>query len=120
MAERLDTSDVHMVELNISCPTSREGGASFGTSCESVEKVTAEVRRCSAAADRQADAQCYLHRGYRGGGGGGGADALSLINTLTGMRIDLKTRRLSAQQYRRIIRSGGIPRRTHWHRYTRG
>ena len=34
MAERLDASDVHMVELNISCPNVKKGGASFGTSCK--------------------------------------------------------------------------------------
>ncbi len=44
MAERLDTSDVHMVELNISCPRVKEEEPALAPPV-SVEKVTAEVRR---------------------------------------------------------------------------
>ena len=44
IAERLSDSDVDMIELNISCPNVKEGGAQFGTSPESVEKITAAVR----------------------------------------------------------------------------
>jgi dihydroorotate dehydrogenase (NAD+) catalytic subunit len=94
MAERLSDTDVDIIELNISCPNVKQGGVSFGTSCESVVEVTSQVKKRSNKplmvkltpnvtsigdiAKAAADA---------------GADALSLINTLTGMRIDIKTRR---------------------------
>ena len=42
----LSTTDVDMIELNISCPNVREGGVAFGTSCHSVEAITKAVRRC--------------------------------------------------------------------------
>lgn len=94
VAAKLDETDVHMIELNISCPNVKEGGAAFGTSCSTAAQVTAAVRRAThkplvvklspnvtsitEIAKAVADA---------------GADALSLINTLLGMRIDLQTRR---------------------------
>ena len=94
MAEKLDPSEVDMVELNISCPNVREGGVNFGTSCGMVEQVTGEVRRrlkkplmvkltpnVTNLGDIAAAAEAA------------GADCVSLINTLTGMRIDLRTRR---------------------------
>ena len=94
MAEKLDPSEVDMVELNISCPNVREGGVNFGTSCGMVEQVTGEVRRrlkkplmvkltpnVTNIGDIAAAAEAA------------GADCVSLINTLTGMRIDLRTRR---------------------------
>lgn len=94
MAQRLSQTEVDLIELNISCPNVKEGGAAFGTSCESVEKITKAVRafckkplivklspNVSNIADIAAAAESE------------GADAVSLINTLTGMRIDLKTHR---------------------------
>lgn len=93
-AEKLNDTNVDMIELNISCPNVKEGGASFGTSCAAAAEVTREVRRVSnkplmikltpnvtdiTEIARAVEAE--------------GADAVSLINTLTGMRIDLRTRR---------------------------
>ncbi len=93
-AEILSESDIDMIELNISCPNVKEGGVQFGTSCESVGAITRAVRKhCRkpliiklspnvsdiASIARAAEAE--------------GADAVSLINTLTGMRIDINTRR---------------------------
>lgn len=94
MAERLDDSAVHMVELNISCPNVKEGGASFGTSCRSVEQVTAEVRRrCRKPLIVKLTPNVTSIGDMADAAQAAGADALSLINTLTGMRIDLRTRR---------------------------
>lgn len=93
-AEKLNDTNVDMIELNISCPNVKEGGASFGTSCAAAAEVTREVRRVSnkplmikltpnvtdiTEIARAVEAE--------------GADAVSLINTLTGMRIDIKSRR---------------------------
>ncbi|MCI8554438.1 MAG: dihydroorotate dehydrogenase [Clostridiales bacterium] len=94
MAERLEDSAVHMVELNISCPNVKEGGASFGTSCQSVEQVTAEVRRrCCKPLIVKLTPNVTSIGDMAAAAEAAGADVLSLINTLTGMRIDLRTRR---------------------------
>ena len=94
ICERLSETDVDMIELNISCPNVRCGGMSFGVLPSSVEEVTRPARTpCSipliakfthmfsdlADNDRAAE--------------NGGADAVSLINTLTGMAVDVYTRR---------------------------
>ena len=44
MAEKLSTTDVDLIELNISCPNVKQGGVQFGTSCAGVENITAAVR----------------------------------------------------------------------------
>lgn len=89
VAMRLSETPVDMIELNISCPNVKEGGAAFGVYPESVEKITAAVRaHCKKplivkltpnTADIVACACAAV---------GAGADAISLINTLTGMAID--------------------------------
>ncbi len=94
LVERLSDSDVDMVELNISCPNVKQGGAAFGVTCESAASVVKAVRKvCKKplivklspnVTDIAAIAQAVEAEG---------ADAVSLINTLLGMRIDIKTRR---------------------------
>lgn len=91
---RLQDADVDMIELNISCPNVKEGGVSFGTSAKSVENITKQVKAVAKQplmikltpnvtdiTETAAAAEA------------GGADAVSLINTLTGMKIDINTRR---------------------------
>ena len=94
MAEKLSDAGVDLLEVNISCPNVKEGGLAFGTSTEGAAAVTRAVREKSnvpimvklspnvtdivSIAKAAADA---------------GADALSLINTLLGMRIDTQTRK---------------------------
>lgn len=92
--KKLNGTETDMIELNISCPNVKEGGASFGTSAKSVENITSAVKKVSDKpimikltpnvtdiAEMAAAAEC------------GGADAISLINTLTGMMIDINTKR---------------------------
>lgn len=93
VAEILDDK-LDMFELNISCPNVKTGGMAFGTDAKMVEEITSKVKAVSkvplivklspnvtdiAEMARAAEA--------------GGADAVSLINTLLGMKIDIKTRR---------------------------
>lgn len=93
-AEKLDETNVDMIELNISCPNVKQGGASWGISCEGAAAVTKAVRAVTKKPlmvkltpnvtnivdiAKAAEAE--------------GADCLSLINTMLGMRIDIKTRR---------------------------
>ena len=94
MAERLDASDVHMVELNISCPNVKHGGVNFGTSCDSVSRLTAEVRkRCRKPLIVKLTPNVTSIGDIAAAAEAAGADAVSLINTLTGMRINIRTRR---------------------------
>lgn len=94
ICERLSDTDADMIELNISCPNVKCGGMSFGVLPSSVEEVTRAAKKyckkplmvkltpnVSSIADNARAAEC------------GGADAISLINTLTGMAVDLYSRR---------------------------
>lgn len=93
MAEKLG-SLVDGIELNISCPNVKEGGAAFGVSAESVYNITRKVKeQCKVplivkltpnVTDIKEIAVAALE---------GGADALSLINTLLGMAIDINSRK---------------------------
>lgn len=94
MADKLDASGVDMVELNISCPNVKEGGVNFGTDCRMVEQVTAEVRkRCRKPLMVKLTPNVTNIGDIAAAAEAAGADCLSLINTLTGMRIDIRTRR---------------------------
>ena len=94
MTEKLKGTQVDMVELNISCPNVKEGGVTFGVDPAMVERVTRAAKancaqplivkltpNVSAIADNAKAAEQ------------GGADAVSLINTITGMAIDPVSRR---------------------------
>lgn len=94
MAELINESDVDIVELNISCPNVKHGGVNFGTACESVEQVTATVRRrCDKPLMVKLTPNVTSIGDIAAAAEAAGADLLSLINTLTGMRIDIRTRR---------------------------
>ena len=93
VVERLRDEPVDLLEINISCPNVKEGGIAFGQDPKAVESITAAVKKKAkqpvimklspnvtdiTETARAAEA--------------GGADALSLINTLTGMKIDINRR----------------------------
>lgn len=92
--QRLHNAPVDMVELNISCPNVKEGGIAFGIKPESVFDITKAVKLyCKQplivklspnVADISLNAKAAEEAG---------ADALSLINTITGMAVDYRTRR---------------------------
>ena len=94
MAEKLSETDVNMIELNISCPNVKSGGVQFGTSCESVGNITSEVRRyCKKPLIVKLSPNVTDIASIAQSAEAAGADAVSMINTLTGMRIDIHTRR---------------------------
>lgn len=94
MAEKLSDTAVDMIELNISCPNVKEGGVQFGTSCGSVEAITSAVRRfCKKPLMVKLSPNVADIGEIAATAESAGADALSMINTLTGMRIDVRTRR---------------------------
>ena len=90
----LNTLDIDGVELNLSCPNVKAGCLAFGTTYEGVKEVTSAVRKVldkplivkltPNVTDITATAK---------GAEDGGADAISLINTLLGMKIDVNTRK---------------------------
>ncbi len=94
VASKLEATDVHMIELNISCPNVKKGGAAFGVHCESAAAVTAAVRQATTKPlavklSPNVTDITEIARAVESAG----ADAVSLINTLLGMRIDINTRR---------------------------
>lgn len=94
MAEKLSNTDVDMVEMNISCPNVKSGGVQFGTSCESVGAITAAVRKhCKKPLIVKLSPNVTDIASIAKSAQEEGADAVSLINTLTGMRIDINTGR---------------------------
>ncbi|HEY6193164.1 MAG TPA: dihydroorotate dehydrogenase [Bacteroidota bacterium] len=87
---------IHGYEINVSCPNVKDGGLSFGTSCEMTAEVTRRLRALTAKTliikltpnvTRIAD--------FARAAADAGADALSVINTLIGMAIDTETRKPS-------------------------
>jgi len=94
MAKRLDPTDVDMIEMNISCPNVKEGGVAFGTDPAMVERITSEVRKNTSKplivklSPNVTDITKTALAAEAAG-----ADALSLINTLLGMKIDIRTKR---------------------------
>ena len=94
VAERLSDADIDLIELNISCPNLKEGGVSFGTSPCNVEHVTREVKKYAKQplivklSPNVSDIVEIAKAAQEGG-----ADAISLINTLLGMAIDIHKRK---------------------------
>lgn len=90
VVERLADEPVDMLEINISCPNVKEGGIAFGQNPKAVEAITREVKKYAKqpvimklspnVTDITETAKAAE---------AGGADVLSLINTLTGMKIDI-------------------------------
>ncbi|MGN1050923.1 MAG: tRNA-dihydrouridine synthase, partial [Acutalibacteraceae bacterium] len=79
-------------ELNISCPNVKQGGVQFGTSCEGVSDITKIVRKyCKKPLIVKLSPNVTDIAEIAKAAEANGADAVSLINTLTGMRIDIET-----------------------------
>ncbi len=95
VASRLDGEDqVGWIEVNISCPNVHGGGMSFGTEPAAAEAVTRAVRRvCRKPIILKLSPNAGDITEIAKACEGAGADGVSLINTITAMRIDLKTRK---------------------------
>ena len=95
ICERIsDCEGVDMIELNISCPNVKQGGMSFGVLPSSVEAVTRAAKshcRVPLMVKLTPNVSCIADNARAAETGG--ADCVSLINTLTGMAVDLYARR---------------------------
>lgn len=95
LAAMINPSEADMVELNISCPNVKQGGAAFGTDCNVAAQVTAAVKKelpdkpLMVKLSPNVTSITEIAKAVEAAG----ADALSLINTLLGMRIDIRTKR---------------------------
>lgn len=99
-----DRDDVDLLEINVSCPNVKEGGIAFGVDPKALNSITKKVKKVAKqpvimklspnVSDIAEMARAAVD---------GGADALSLINTLTGMKIDIYRR-----TYALANRTGGL------------
>lgn len=93
VVEKLSDQPVDMLEINVSCPNVKEGGIAFGQKPEALETVTREVKKYARQPvimklSPNVTDITEMARAAEAGG----ADVLSLINTLTGMKIDIHRR----------------------------
>lgn len=91
VVEKLGNEDVDLLEINISCPNVKEGGIAFGQDPKAVEAITKEIKKVAKQpvimklSPNVTDITVMAKAAEAGG-----ADGLSLINTLTGMKIDVE------------------------------
>ena len=90
VVERLAGEDVDMLEINISCPNVKEGGIAFGQNPKAAEDITRAVKKYAKQPvimklSPNVTSIAEMARAVEAGG----ADAVSLINTITGMKIDI-------------------------------
>ena len=91
--ERLSDADVDMLEINVSCPNVKEGGIAFGQKPEALEAITKEVKKyAKKPVIMKLSPNVTDITEMARAAEAGGADVLSLINTLTGMKIDINRR----------------------------
>ncbi|MBD5089286.1 MAG: dihydroorotate dehydrogenase [Clostridiales bacterium] len=104
VVERLANEAVDMLEINISCPNVKEGGIAFGQDPRAVEAITKEMKkRAKQPVIMKLSPNVTNIAEMALAAEAGGADALSLINTLTGMKIDVNRR-----QFALANKTGGL------------
>lgn len=104
VVERLADEDVDMLEINISCPNVKEGGIAFGQNPKAAEDITKAVKKYAKQPvimklSPNVTDIAEMAKAVEAGG----ADAVSLINTLTGMKIDVHRR-----QFVLANKTGGV------------
>lgn len=104
VVERLAEQPVDMLEINISCPNVKEGGIAFGQNAASVEEITKEVKKYARQpVIMKLSPNVTDITEMAKAAEAGGADVISLINTLTGMKIDVNHRKFALAN-----RTGGM------------
>ena len=104
VVERLGDEPVDMLEINLSCPNVKEGGIAFGQDPKAVEAITRAVKeKAKQPVIMKLSPNVTDITVMAKAAEAGGADAISLINTLTGMKIDVERRRFALAN-----RTGGL------------
>lgn len=94
MVRILSDADIDAIELNVSCPNVKAGGVNFGNTASSISEITSQVRKhCKKPLIVKLTPNVSSITEIAMAAEDAGADALSLINTLLGMVIDIETRR---------------------------
>lgn len=93
VVQRLAEQPIDMLEINISCPNVKEGGIAFGQDPKFVEEITKEVKKyAKQPVIMKLSPNVTDITEMAKAAEAGGADVLSLINTITGMKIDINRR----------------------------
>ena len=93
VVERLADEPVDLLEINVSCPNVKEGGIAFGQEPKALEQITKAVKaKAKQPVIMKLSPNVTDITVMAKAAEAGGADALSLINTLTGMKIDIRRR----------------------------
>ena len=93
VVERLSTEPVDLLEINVSCPNVKEGGIAFGQNPKALEAITIEVKKYARQpVIMKLSPNVTDITEMAKAAEAGGADVLSLINTITGMKIDIHRR----------------------------
>lgn len=96
VVQRLASQPVDMLEINISCPNVEEGGIAFGQNAASIETITKEIKKhAKQPVIMKLSPNVTDIAEMAKAAEAGGADALSLINTVTGMKIDIHSRKFA-------------------------
>ena len=104
VVERLSDEAVDMLEINISCPNVKEGGIAFGQNAASVEDITKQIKaHAKQPVIMKLSPNVTDITEMARAAESGGADVLSLINTITGMKIDVNRRTFAVAN-----RTGGL------------
>ena len=104
VVERLAEEEIDLMEINISCPNVKEGGIAFGQDAKAVEAITKELKKhAKQPIIMKLSPNVTSITDMTKAAEAGGADALSLINTLTGMKIDIEKR-----QFALANKTGGL------------
>lgn len=104
VVERLGDEKVDLLEINISCPNVKEGGIAFGTSLSGVEQITKVIKEhAKQPVIMKLSPNVTSIAEIAKAAEAGGADAVSLINTITGMKIDIRR-----QQFLLANKTGGM------------
>lgn len=104
VVERLGNEPVDMLEINVSCPNVKEGGIAFGQNPKALEDITKEVKKyAKQPVIMKLSPNVTDITEMAKAAEAGGADVISLINTLTGMKIDVNRRKFALAN-----RTGGM------------
>ncbi|MCC8140524.1 MAG: dihydroorotate dehydrogenase [Lachnospiraceae bacterium] len=104
VVERLADAPVDLLEINVSCPNVKEGGIAFGQNPEALRHITQEVKRhAKQPVIMKLSPNVTDITEMARAAEDGGADVISLINTLTGMKIDIQRRTFALAN-----RTGGL------------
>ncbi len=96
VVERLAEEKVDLLEINVSCPNVKEGGIAFGQNPKALEAITKEVKKyAKQPIIMKLSPNVTDIKEMARAAEAGGADVLSLINTLTGMKIDINTQQFA-------------------------